>query len=100
MKYRCLRNCFINGQIYLKGETWELPDSMEKSEKHFQPLGEQPVEVEPEPKPEPVKPDKMPAGMFWCVKHNTLHRLNSSTGKKCLKRIEAEITRGAEALET
>ena len=97
MKYRCLRNCFINGQIYLKDEVHELSDNI--SERHFQPV-EQPVEVEPEPKPEPVKPDKIPAGMFWCVKHNTLHRLNSSTGKKCLKRIEAEITRGAEALET
>lgn len=85
MKYRCLRNCFINGQIYLKGEVHELPDSMRKSEKHFQPLG-QPVEP-PAPK---VKPEVIPEGMFWCDKCQSLHKLTSSVGKKCLKRIQAE----------
>ena len=89
MKYRCLRNCFINGRIYLKGEEHELPDSMVKSEKHFQPLGE-PVEVEPEPKPEPVKPDKIPAGMFWCPKCKILHRETSKIGQKHLKHKEEE----------
>jgi len=46
MKSRCLRNCFIDGQIYLKGEEYELPNSLKNSPK-FQPLG-QPVEVEAE----------------------------------------------------
>ena len=90
MKYRCIRNCFINGQIYLKGEEYELPDSLKNSAK-FQPLGE-PVEVEPEPepepKPEPVKPDKIPAGMFWCPKCKILHRESSKKGQKHLKHKE------------
>ncbi len=102
MKYRCLRNCFINGELYLKGEVHELPDSMVKSEKHFQPLG-QPVEVEPEPiaegvaeawkagaVAEPVKPDKIPAGMFWCPKCKILHRETSKIGQKHLKHKEEE----------
>jgi len=37
------------------------------------------------------EPEKVPAGMFWCAKHDTLHKLTSSQGKKCLKRIEAEV---------
>lgn len=90
MKYLCLRNCFVNGQIYLKGEVHELPDSMRESTK-FQPLG-QPVEVEPEPEPksEPVKPDKIPAGMFWCAKCKILHRESSKKGQKHLKHKEEE----------
>lgn len=87
MKYRCLRNCFINGQIYLKGEVHELPDSMRKSEKHFQPL-EAPV---PEPEPEKAapapktKPAVIPVGMFWCPHCNSLHRVASKIGNRHLK---------------
>lgn len=44
---------------------------------------------EPQTEPEP-EPDKIPDGMFWCGKHQTLHKMTSSVGKKCLKRIEAD----------
>lgn len=83
MKYRCLRNCFIGGQLYLKGEVHELPDSMRGSTK-FQALGQ----PEPEPEPEPVKPDKIPSGMFWCTRCKALHRETSKKGQKHLKHKE------------
>ncbi len=51
MKYRCLRNCFINGQIYLKGEEHVLPDSMKEND-HFQPLGHTDEPDAPEKSPE------------------------------------------------
>ena len=85
MKYLCLRNCFINGQIYLKGEEHELPDSMVKPAKKWQALG---VQRQPGPKPERVKPDKIPAGMFWCPKCKILHREASKKGHKHLKHKE------------
>lgn len=47
----------------------------------------------------PGKPEVIPEGMFWCDKHETLHKLDSSTGKKCLKRIEAEKKEAEEAEE-
>lgn len=43
------------------------------------------------------KPEVIPSGMFWCDKHNTLHRLTSSQGKKCQKRIAGEEEAKAEA---
>ena len=52
MKYLCLRNCFVNGQIYLKGETHELPDDMDKPERQWQPIGGEPDT--PEKPREPV----------------------------------------------
>jgi len=36
------------------------------------------------------EPKNIPAGMFWCGKHQTLHKLDSRPGKRCLKRIEKE----------
>lgn len=49
--------------------------------------------------PAPGKPEAIPEGMFWCDKHETLHKLTSSQGKKCLKRIEAEKKEAEEAAE-
>ena len=46
MKYLCRKSCFVNGQIYLKDEVRELPDSMVKPEKNWQLVGGEPV-VEP-----------------------------------------------------
>ena len=89
MKYLCLRNCYVEDVLWRKGEVYELPDNMVKSEKNFQPLGEQPVE-EPEPKPKPVKPDVIPKGQFWCTKCKALHRETSNTGKKHIKHKETE----------
>lgn len=45
------------------------------------------------------KPEVIPEGLFWCGKHQTLHKLNSSQGKKCLKRIEAEKVEAEEVEE-
>ena len=36
------------------------------------------------------EPKDIPAGMFWCRKHQTLHKLTSRPGKSCLKRQVAE----------
>lgn len=36
--------------------------------------------------PAPGKSEVIPEGMFWCEKHETLHKLDSSKGRKCLKR--------------
>lgn len=47
----------------------------------------------------PGKPEAIPEGMFWCDKHETLHKLDSSMGKKCFRRIEAEKTEAEEAEE-
>ena len=47
----------------------------------------------------PGKPSVIPEGMFWCEKHETLHKSDSSTGKKCLRRIEAERKEAEEAEE-
>ena len=46
-----------------------------------------------------VKPEVIPEGMFWCEKHETLHKVDSSTGKKCLRRIETERKEAEEAEE-
>lgn len=45
------------------------------------------------------KPEVIPEGLFWCEKHQTLHKQNSPTGKKCLRRIEAEQKKAEEAEE-
>lgn len=36
-----------------------------------------------------------PKGMFWCVKHGTLHKSTSSQGKKCLNRLAKEAEKKA-----
>ena len=61
MKYRVLRSCFVNGQIYLKDEVHEIPDSMRESTK-FQPLGEV---VEPTPDAPETQREPKP-GEFLC----------------------------------
>ena len=87
MKYRCIRNCFINGQIYLKGEEHELPDSMKESTK-FQPLGELvAVEPESEPESEPTisEPPAEGYGDYLCQKCKVTHRAGSKVHKRHLK---------------
>lgn len=88
MKFLCLRSCYVNDQIFLKGETHELPESME-SDKHFQLVGE----PAPAPAPEKTRPEVIPAGQYWCPRCNTLHREigTSKIGKKHLKfKVEPE----------
>lgn len=88
MKYLCLRTCYVNDRLWKVGEVYDLPDGMEKSERNFKPV-EQPVEVEPEqvtePKPEPVKPDVIPKGQYWCTKCKALHRETSKIGQRHLR---------------
>ena len=45
-------------------------------------------------------PAVIPAGKFWCAEHQTLHKLTSRQGKKCLKRIEAEAAAATAAAES
>ena len=45
------------------------------------------------------EPKDIPAGMFWCAEHQTLHKMESRPGKRCLKRIEAEKVKAEEAEE-
>ena len=46
---------------------------------------------------------EVPAGMFWCSRHKTLHKLNSVSKKSCLelhvKEAEAKAKAEAEAEE-
>lgn len=42
-------------------------------------------------------PENIPAGMFWCDKHQALHKLDSSPGQRCFKRIEKEKEKVAKA---
>jgi len=80
MKHICLRDCYVNDRFWRRGETYELPEAMEKSPKNFSPV------AEPAPAPVPkTRPEVIPPGMFWCEEHNTLHKETSRTGKKCLK---------------
>lgn len=44
MKALCLRDCYVGERFWKKGETYELPDGMYKSEKNFRAIG---VELEP-----------------------------------------------------
>jgi len=38
MKYKCLRTCYVNDRLWKGGETYNLPDTMEKHPKNFEPL--------------------------------------------------------------
>ena len=55
MKYRCLRNCFVNDRYFKEGEVYKLPDSMEKHPKNFELIAEatesksEPLTEEPNP---------------------------------------------------
>jgi len=55
MKYITLRDCYVNDRLWRKGEVYELPDEMNKSEKNFKPLDE------PAPAPVPDKTEPAPA---------------------------------------
>lgn len=61
MEYLCLRNCYTTEDKYYRGgETYDLPDDMEKSPKNFQLVGadtipegtveEAPLYISPNPK--------------------------------------------------
>ena len=45
------------------------------------------------------EPETIPEGQFWCPKHQVLHKLTSSQGKRCLKRIGNEKKKAVEAKE-
>ncbi len=40
---------------------------------------------------------EVPAGTFWCLKHQTAHQLDSSPGKRCLKHQTKEAIAEGEA---
>lgn len=95
MKYRCLRDCYVNDRLFEKGEAYNLPDDMRKAEANFklmdQPISEPEsgaVEVPPidTNATSPVKPD-VPIGHYWCTKCKTLHRETgqSRIGKRHLQ---------------
>jgi len=93
MKYRCLRDCFVQDTLHKEGEIYELPDDFPKYEKNFELMDQPAPEPEsgaveaPEQKPaapEPVKPDVIPTGQYWCTKCKSLHRETSRIGKRHL----------------
>jgi len=63
MNFRCIRSCFIGGQIYLKDDVWNLPESFMESTK-FQALGQPPVEEPDTDAPETQREPK--PGEFVC----------------------------------
>jgi len=82
----------VNDRLWEKGEIYELPEGMEKSEKNFQAIEETKPELKPEsgakparPIAEKTKPSKIPKGSFWCVKCQSLHKETSKVGQKHLK---------------
>ena len=62
MKYVCLRNCFVNVQLWKKDKVYDLPDSMEKDPKNFRRVGMTDEQVEEELNAEHEKKLKMEAG--------------------------------------
>ena len=50
MEYLCLRDCFVGDRLWRRGETYNLPDAIEKSPKNFKLLSDA-----PQAKLEPVK---------------------------------------------
>jgi hypothetical protein len=98
MKYLCLRNCFVNGRFYTKGQTYELGEEQVNSPKNFKLVAvkasppEESGQGEGEEstkKTEGVKPNVIPKGMFWCSNCKVLHRESSRVGKRHLKFKEA-----------
>ena len=93
MKYRCLRDCFVQDTLHKEGETYELPDGFPIYEKNFElmdqpaPEPESGAEEAPPATPPAVKPDVIPAGQYWCLKCNSLHREKgqSKIGKRHLQ---------------
>ena len=81
-KYLCIRTCFVNERLWQQDVVYDLPDEMSKQ--HFQPVESAPLEA-PAQKPEPVKPENIPNGMYWCSKCETMHRESSKVGKAHLK---------------
>ena len=91
MKYLCLRDCYVYDRFWHQGETYELPDDMEKSEKNFKPveLPEPELALESEPllvvANAPEKPRELKPSEYLCSKCKTLHRESSKLGRRHLK---------------
>lgn len=99
MKYLCLRNCFVGGVYYAQGQTYELEEEQVNSPKNFKFISESGKAESGEEEPAKsqgaktetgVKPDVIPAGMYWCFKDKVLHRENSKLGKRHLKYREVQ----------
>ena len=85
--YTCIRNCFVNVQLWKAGKTYELPEAMEKDPKNFRLVGAPEPVIEPE-RTEPAKPTEPRAlgpGEYVCSKCENPHRESSKIGKKHLK---------------
>ncbi|KKL70866.1 hypothetical protein LCGC14_2100650 [marine sediment metagenome] len=93
-KYVCLRNCFVNVQLWKKDKVYELPDSMDKDPKNFRPVGvpaelhEEATEDERNEEHEAKlkvanKPEHIPEGHYWCTDCQKTHNgnPNKKTGK-------------------
>ena len=84
MQYLCLRDCYVNDRFWQKGEAYELPDEMEKSEKNFKLVEPQPI-TEPVTTETPEKPRELKPGQYFCSKCQAIHRETSNLGKRHLK---------------
>lgn len=61
MDYICLRNCYVGERLWKEGETYALPDAMEKSPKNFRPIGQP-----PKPAPSVAPESKSVEGAIVC----------------------------------
>ncbi len=79
--YQCLRNCFVNTQLWKKGKSYDLPEKMVKDPKNFRLLGVTEEEEEELQNTEyeeewsnKQKPAINPIGKYWCLKCGVFHR--------------------------
>ncbi len=91
MKYVCLRNCFVNVQLWKKDKTYELPEAMEKDPKNFRPV-DVPAELHEEATEDDLneaherklkvanKPEHIQEGFYWCTECQYTH--NGKPNKK------------------
>ncbi len=102
-KYMCLRNCFVNVQLWKKDKVYELPDSMDKDPKNFRLVGV-PAELHEEATEEELnakheakmkvanKPEHIPEGFYWCTECQHTHRgtpnKNGKLGKLAKKHLK------------
>ncbi|MEE8471223.1 MAG: hypothetical protein V3S51_07835 [Dehalococcoidia bacterium] len=93
MQYLVLRDCYVGDVFRRKGETYDLPDGVEVSDKNFEPMEKSVVAKEPKPTTKARTPStgsptalRTPkANEYACSKCKKVHLITSSKGQKHLK---------------
>ncbi len=78
MQYLVLRDCYVGEVFRRQGDTVELPDDLEKSEKNFTLIGGEPGDLR-----EPSSTE------YRCSKCSSNHKESSKLGKRHLKYRQA-----------